>query len=49
MNIRRGLFRLWIVVSAVWVLGSGIVWYPIFAFRQTQIATLEVIHGCRRR
>jgi hypothetical protein len=27
MNIRRGLFRLWIVVSVAGVLGSGIIWY----------------------
>jgi hypothetical protein len=42
MNIRRGLFRLWIVVSAVWVLGIGILWYQYsFAFRQTQIANID--------
>ena len=41
MNIRRGLFRLWIVVSAVLVLGSGIVWYQGFTTKQKQIASLD--------
>ena len=41
MNIRGGLFRLWIAVSAAWALGSGIAWYQTFAFEQTQIATLD--------
>jgi hypothetical protein len=41
MNIRRGLFRLWIVVSAAWVPGSGIIWYQNFAPEQAQIATLD--------
>jgi hypothetical protein len=41
MNIRRGLFRLWIVVSVAWALGSGIIWYRHFAAEQTQIAALD--------
>jgi hypothetical protein len=41
MNIRRGLFRLWIVVSAAWMLGSGIIWYRNFAPEQAQIAALD--------
>ena len=41
MNIRGGLFRLWIAASAAWALGSGIAWYQTFAFEQTKIATLD--------
>ena len=36
-----GALRSWIVVSAVWVLGSGIVWYQGFTTKQKQIAALD--------
>jgi len=41
VNIRGGLFRLWIAVSAAWALGSGIAWYQTFAFEQTQIVNID--------
>jgi hypothetical protein len=41
MNIRKGIFRLWVVVSGLWLLGDGIIWYPDFAAQQTQLAALD--------
>ncbi len=41
MNIRKGIFRLWVVVSGLWLLGDGIIWYPDFAAQQTQLTALD--------
>jgi hypothetical protein len=27
MNVRRGLFRLWILFSSLFVLGVGVIWF----------------------
>src|SRR6266404_2743311 len=41
MNVRQGMFRLWVVVSSIWMLGIGIVWYQHFTIERTQIAALD--------
>jgi hypothetical protein len=40
MNTRQGMFRLWIVVSGLWLVGDGIMWYQDSA-AGTQIAALD--------
>ena len=40
-NVYQGMFRLWIVVSGLWLLGSGIGWYQYFAAEWMQISVLD--------
>src|SRR6266481_7541929 len=41
MNTRQGMFGLWIVVSGLWLVGDGIIWYQDFEAEQAQIAALD--------
>jgi hypothetical protein len=41
MKIRLPIFRSWIAVSALWMLGNGVWWYYNFADEQAQIAAVE--------
>ena len=41
MNIRQVIFRMWFVLSGVWLLGTGFVWYQNFSAERTQITALD--------
>jgi hypothetical protein len=41
MNLRQGMFRLWVVVSGLWLLGDGLIWYPDFSAERAQISALD--------
>jgi len=41
MNIRQGMFRAWAVISGVWLVGCGIVWYQEFSAERAQIDALN--------
>jgi hypothetical protein len=41
MNVRQGMFRLWVVVSGLWLLGDGFSWYPDIAAERAQLAALD--------
>ena len=52
VNVTRGLFRLWIVLSTVWVVGIGaLIWKDVFpSFQKLKIAGdhFGVVHVCAR-
>ncbi len=41
MNVRRGMFRLWVVLSVAWLLDRGFIGYQNVAAEQAQIAAID--------
>src|SRR5471032_1129295 len=41
MNVRQGMFRVWIVVSVAWILGRGFMWYQNVTAEWAQIASID--------
>jgi Na+/melibiose symporter-like transporter len=46
MNLRRGLFRLWILISMLWVIGGvGFVWTQIHNVTRFDVQSIVPIAG----